>query len=350
MLFFKKFLFTLFVICITFTITGCFKKQTGPQKMDDYVQKNYHSEKHSFSLSFPDNWLNNFSILEEKQNDIEVISFVYNQLPGQEYPIFRLVVYPFETWQEYKNKTELILNQEVFAYTNEFVFVLVRTLDNPYSSPQMEQFITLNRGVEDILKSFKISEGNEFKLNKIKVYFSNIKENPEMLDCRLSFPTERTVEDGFSYEEQSLKALFSGPTDEEVKNGFQSFFSSSTVDILKSVEVVENIALINLKDFRSLIPNANSSCGSSQFLSEIENTLKQFPHVYQVYMAINEDPNTIYEWLQLGCTENNFYCDKTPFNLTKEIDGSKIETPLVPNATTAMEDEKVATTTKNSDL
>ncbi len=347
MLRFKQLFFiTLLFICGT-VLSGCFQKQTDLQKMEGYTQKKYYSDKYDFSLSFPDSWFDNFSIIEEIQNDITVLSFVYNGLPGQEYPLFRLAIYPFETWQNYKNNAELVLNQQVFAYTNSYVFVLIRTLDNPYTSPQMEQFIMLHRGVNEVLGSFKIDSGKEFKINKFKVFFNNNKLNPEMLDCRLVYPVEVAVSGTLPYEEQVLRVLFAGPNDAQVEAGFQSFFSSSTARILRSVKVVENVALVNLKDLRTLIPNANSSCGSAQFLAEIENTLKQFPHIYQVYMAIDEDPSYIYEWLQLGCTEINFYCDKSPFaSAKKEVDGTKIETPVVFDATTTMPEEKVATNTK----
>lgn len=343
------FIALLFVCAIV--LSGCFKKEIGPQKMEGYAQKNYHSDKYGFSLSFPDGWLGNFSVVEEMQNDITVLSFAYNGLPGQEYPLFRLAIYPFETWQNFKNNSELVLNQQVFAYTNNYVFVLIRTLDNPYSSPQMEQFIILHRGVNEVIGSFKIDSGKEFKLNKFKVFFSNNKLNPEMLDCRLVYPMEVAVSGTLPYEEQVLRALFAGPNDAQQEAGFQSFFNSSTARILRSVKVVENVALVNLKDLRTLIPNANSSCGSAQFLAQIENTLKQFPHVYQVYMAIDEDPSRIYEWLQLGCTEMNFYCDKTPFKSTvAEVDGTKIETPTVSNATTIAEEEKVSTSTLKNNI
>lgn len=345
----KKIFFVTLLLLTGLILSGCFTKTSSIKKMEGFTDKVYHSDKYGFSLSFPENWLENFSVKEEEQNKISVLSFVYNQLPGQEYPIFRLYVYPFDVWQNYKNSKDLILNEQVFAYTNEYVFVLVRTLDNPYSSPQMEHFGALNREVGKVLESFKIDSGKEFKIDKFKIYFNNTKENPEMLDCRLVYFVTRPVSGTLSYEEQSLRSLFAGPTDQEKESGYQSFFSSTTAKILRSIRVVENVALVNLKDVRTLIPNANSSCGSAQFLAEIEKTLKEFPHIYQVYMAIDEEPQRIYDWLQLGCSENNFYCDKTPFKPVKtEVDGANIETPVVPNATTTAQEEIVATTTATS--
>ncbi|MDO9509786.1 MAG: hypothetical protein Q7J14_00695, partial [Candidatus Magasanikbacteria bacterium] len=129
------------------------------------------------------------------------------------------------------------------------------------------------------------------------------------------------------------------PTTAEKEVGFESFFNTTTIDILNSIQILENVALVDLKDIRKIIPNANSSCGSAQFLAQIEKTLKEFPNIYQVYMAINKDPNKIYEWLQLGCTEMNFYCDEKPFTFKSEIDGANIEIPIVANPTTNTQEE-----------
>ena len=330
-------------------LPGCITKNSEPQQMKGYIDKTFHSDKYGFTIEFPDTWLGNFSLVEEDQNNIHALSFVYNQLPGKEYPIFRLYIFPFDTWQIYKNSQNLILNQQEFAYTKDYVYVLTRTLDNPYSSPQLEQFASLVGETGKVVGSFILDDGKKYSPDKFKVFFNNTKLNPDMLDCRLTYPVLRNVSGTMPYAEQSLRALFAGPTDDEKNAGFQSLFNTSTARVLRSVKIVENVALVNLKDIRTLIPNANSSCGSAQFIAEIEKTLKELPDVYQVYMAIDEDPSRIYEWLQLGCSEQNFYCDKTPFKPVQvEIDGAKIETPTSLDATTTMPEEKIVTTTKAS--
>jgi hypothetical protein len=45
----------------------------------------------------------------------------------------------------------------------------------------------------------------------------------------------------------------------------------------------------------------------------VETTLKQFPTVDKVIFAIDGKPVTFYEWMQIGCYEENNFCDETPF-------------------------------------
>jgi hypothetical protein len=152
-----------------------------------------------------------------------------------------------------------------------------------------------------------ISEKTEFS-----VYFGNSKFNANIQDCSLVFPVEREISKTLAVGQMSLEELFKGPTAEEQKNGYTSFFSDATKDILKSIKIDNKIAYVDLKDIRQLIPNASSSCGSAQFLSEMTNTLKQFSSIERVVFAIEGNPITFYEWLQLDCNANN-NCDAKPF-------------------------------------
>lgn len=145
------------------------------------------------------------------------------------------------------------------------------------------------------------------------VYFGNSKFNANIQDCSLVFPVEREVSKTLAVGQVSLEELFRGPTMEEQKNGYTSFFSSVTKDILKSIKIDNKIAYVDLKDVRQLIPNASSSCGSAQFLSEMTNTLKQFVSIEKVVFAIEGNPTTFYEWLQLDCNAENNNCDVKPF-------------------------------------
>jgi hypothetical protein len=68
-----------------------------------------------------------------------------------------------------------------------------------------------------------------------------------------------------------------------------------------------------LNDIRQVIPNVSASCGSAEFLAEIETTLKQFPTVNKVIIAIDSKPSIFYEWIQIGCAKENDFCNETPF-------------------------------------
>ena len=74
---------------------------------------------------------------------------------------------------------------------------------------------------------------------------------------------------------------------------------------------------MNLRDIRVLIPNASSSCGSQQLLAEITETLQHTRQIDQVILAIEGNPTTFYEWLQLGCDVSNNFCRQDDFVTTE---------------------------------
>lgn len=147
----------------------------------------------------------------------------------------------------------------------------------------------------------------------LQLYFNNNNFNPNLEDCRKVYPVTREFDK--MPENMALQAiieLLKGPTPEEISQGYSSFFSEKTKLILKNLKIKDETAYINFHDFRSIIPNVSASCGSAEFIAEIETTLKQFPNIKKVIVAIEDKPAVFYEWVQLGCTKEN-NCDERPF-------------------------------------
>jgi len=157
------------------------------------------------------------------------------------------------------------------------------------------------------------------------VYFNNSQLNPEA-DCGLVYPVSRMF---IESPEDALRELFKGPTEAEKEAGYDSWFSSQTEGTLKNVQVLNSTAYIDLEDIRLVVPGASSSCGSQQLLAEIETTVKQFSEVDRVIIAINGQPEVFYEWIQLGCTEENDYCDPQPFSVREDFCGQSTEGPCL---------------------
>lgn len=147
---------------------------------------------------------------------------------------------------------------------------------------------------------------------QLKVYFANL-QKASASDCSKVFALERSVSETVGVARAALNELFKGPTSEEKKQGYTSLFSDETKSILKNIKITEGVCYVNLEDIRQIVPNANTSCGSAELLAEMETTLKQFPTIKKVIFAINGNPKTFYDWLQIGCTETNDFCDKKPF-------------------------------------
>jgi len=150
----------------------------------------------------------------------------------------------------------------------------------------------------------------------IKVYFGNTNLNSNIEDCDKVYPVKRSITKTLGVAKASLEELFNGPTEEEKSEGYVSWFSQETKDILKSVKIEDNTAYVNLEDIRQIVPNVSTSCGSAEFLAEVETTLKQFSTLDRVIIAIDGKPSTFYEWTQIGCVEENDFCDETPFKIS----------------------------------
>ncbi|HEV2809518.1 MAG TPA: Gmad2 immunoglobulin-like domain-containing protein [Acidimicrobiales bacterium] len=99
----------------------------------------------------------------------------------------------------------------------------------------------------------------------------------------------------------SLEELLAGPTEKEQADGLQSWFSTETAGLLDGVTVETGSAVVNLGDFRAIIPNASTSAGSEILLSQLNATVFQFPTVSSVEYRVDDNCDAFYEWLQRGC-------------------------------------------------
>lgn len=151
------------------------------------------------------------------------------------------------------------------------------------------------------------------KMTSIKVYYTNDKLNPGMMDCGKVYPVARKVRATASVATAALEQLFSGPSASEKAKGYVSTFSDATKSILISVKVKQGTAYVNLKDFRPIIPNTSASCASELFLAEMDTTLKQFPSIKKAIYAIEGVPADFYGHLQMDCEDDPKLCDETPF-------------------------------------
>ncbi|HKS29667.1 MAG TPA: GerMN domain-containing protein [Pyrinomonadaceae bacterium] len=151
----------------------------------------------------------------------------------------------------------------------------------------------------------------------IKVYYANEKRNPNADPCGLVFPVNRVIPKTSGVARAALEQLFAGPTEKEKAEGYYSWFNPETKAILKSVVVKNRTAYVNFKQdtFAILSGNVSTSCGSDQFISEMEKTLRQFPSIKKIFYAIDGKPQDFYEFLQGECPEE----------LGKTCDGSNFQ-------------------------
>jgi len=88
------------------------------------------------------------------------------------------------------------------------------------------------------------------------IYLS--KEEPTQVnqDCGRVFAVTRTAPKTSAVAEAALNELFRGPTPEELRQGYRSWFSEEPRFILRSVRVSQGTAYVDLHDIRALLPGA----------------------------------------------------------------------------------------------
>jgi spore germination protein GerM len=149
----------------------------------------------------------------------------------------------------------------------------------------------------------------------VKIYLSDTNNNPGFEDCGKVRAVNRTIPKTKTVAKTALEELFKGATKAEKAKGLTSIFSQKTSSILKSVNIKNGAAYVNLKNW--VIQNlgtATTSCGAFTFVTPIEKTLMQFPSVKKVFFAIEGSPKDYYEWMQVGeCPDELVNCSGKDF-------------------------------------
>jgi hypothetical protein len=116
-------------------------------------------------------------------------------------------------------------------------------------------------------------------------------------NCARVYPLKRTVRKP-AVLTGAMRALLAGPTAAERARGYGGWFSGKTANKLHAVHIGRGVAYVDFHDFRRVIPNASSSCGSALLLAELNTTATQFPSVRRAVYSFNGDRRGFYEWLQ----------------------------------------------------
>lgn len=156
--------------------------------------------------------------------------------------------------------------------------------------------------------------GQSANTTKIKVFFLNEKDDPNIEDCTAVKPTVREIPKTAGIARAALLELFKGVNADEKAKGFVSFDPESTSGILKGLNIKDRVAFVNFDDIvYEKLGNATTSCGSG-FFTSIEKTLKQFPSIRKVVYAVEGDTDGFYEWVQVGeCPHGKRLCSKANF-------------------------------------
>lgn len=147
----------------------------------------------------------------------------------------------------------------------------------------------------------------------LRVYFNNAQRAATESDCAIVFERPRQVPRTEGVAAAALRQLFAGPDEAERASGYRSPFSAATAGLLKRVFIEHGSAYVDLNDLRAELAGATSSCGAAEFQTQVERTLRQFPTVRRVILAIDGEPRRFYEWMGQDCDLSNDHCDAAPF-------------------------------------
>jgi len=126
-------------------------------------------------------------------------------------------------------------------------------------------------------------DSNSENLATIKLFFTNTKLDPEVMDCNKTFSTERKILKTENLIKDTVEALLLGPTDEEKENGF---ITSIPVGVkIQSLEIKDGVVKIDFDE--TLEFQVGGSCRVAAISSQIRETIKQFPEANEVIISIN---------------------------------------------------------------
>lgn len=150
-------------------------------------------------------------------------------------------------------------------------------------------------GLPENVKSYEIpvilksSQEREIEATSFQVFFPNTINDPEMLDCSNVYPVGRTVPQTTAVAQAALLELLKGPTEAEKLEGFITSINEDVT--LNSINIADGIAYA---DFDSTLQyQVGGSCRVQNIISQIKNTLLQFPTVDDVLISIDGETDDI---------------------------------------------------------
>src|SRR5680860_369511 len=120
------------------------------------------------------------------------------------------------------------------------------------------------------------------KTTTVKIFFGNIKEDPEVLNCEKVYSIEREVLEN-KVIVQALEELLKGPTLEEQEEGYLTNINFGVK--INSLIVEDNIAKVDFDE--QLGFQVGGSCRVMAIRSQITETILQFSEVNDVIISIN---------------------------------------------------------------
>jgi spore germination protein GerM len=96
----------------------------------------------------------------------------------------------------------------------------------------------------------------------------------------------------------ALDELLAEPTNDEQEQGLRSWFSSDTAGSLNRVSIDdEGVAVVDFAGFSEVIPNASTTAGRLQLMSELRATIFQFDSVESAVLQFDGNCGAFWIWV-----------------------------------------------------
>jgi hypothetical protein len=118
---------------------------------------------------------------------------------------------------------------------------------------------------------------------KFKVFFGSSNIDPGALECGTTYGVSRQADFSGSKYGIALKSLLDGPSALEKEQGYFSSLNPETQ--MPKIEMADGVVTLNFGP--DLDQGIGGSCMVSAIRSQIVNTIKQFPEVKEVVIAID---------------------------------------------------------------
>ena len=128
----------------------------------------------------------------------------------------------------------------------------------------------------------------EVEKQKISVFFSSKKEDPETLNCDLVFPLTRFIPgDDKAVARAALTELFRGLSPEEKAAGYFTLLPEGLS--VGSLTITDGVATVDV-----LGPlQGGGSCRIAAIYNQIEETLTQFPTISSIVLLVNGEAEAL---------------------------------------------------------
>jgi hypothetical protein len=247
--------------------------------------------KDSFSVSSKVTAPSTVNLINLKNGDLNTIYFFYNGAAG--------FSSASQLWSEqYKSKcNDCFKTVGMFNYPSNDIAIYSSATDEWVIFAQAPGFVVAHfkKPATDaikILESLKITSektSQQLEFSTINVYFANEKIKPTT-DCKEVLAVKREILKTPKIAQATMETLLEGPSDQEKTEGYTS--SIPTGASLNSISITDGVAYV---DFNKTTESGGGSCSMAMRVSQIRQTLLQFPTIKNVILSIDGQTEPIFQ-------------------------------------------------------